>query len=198
MSPTATIDGLNRLAVAAMRPMQAPFLAALRLYVSWQFLKAGWLKLQDWETTRFLFEEEYQVPILSPTLAAVLGTASEIAFPVLLMLGLLGRYAALGLVAVNAVAVIGYAHVLLGEGFEAALGQHVLWALMLLTLVVFGPGRLSVDGMVSTSRPSTPGPTRLRFGGRQPHAGTTDQYHAQRRPGPDAYPRRLGGDRLLQ
>jgi uncharacterized membrane protein YphA (DoxX/SURF4 family) len=35
--------------------------------------------------------------------------------------------------------------VLLGEGFEAALGQHYLWGLMLLVLAVFGPGRLSAD-----------------------------------------------------
>jgi putative oxidoreductase len=35
--------------------------------------------------------------------------------------------------------------VLLGEGFEAALGQHYLWGLMLLVVLVFGPGRLSID-----------------------------------------------------
>lgn len=153
MSLAATIDGLNQRAAAAARPVQSLFLAALRLYVSWQFLKAGWLKLQDWETTRFLFEEEYKVPILSPALAAVLGTTGEIVFPVLLIVGVLSRYAALGLSAVNAVAVIGYAHVLMSEGFEAALGQHYLWGLMLLTVLLFGPGRLSVDGRSSRMRP---------------------------------------------
>ncbi len=136
---------LNDFAAAAAAPLQPVLLAFLRVYVSWQFLKSGWLKLQDWETTRFLFEEEYKVPLLSPAIAAAVGTAGEIVFPLLLVAGLLGRYAALGLSAVNIMAVVAYAHVLLGEGFEAALGQHWLWGLALLVLVVFGPGRFSVD-----------------------------------------------------
>jgi putative oxidoreductase len=142
------ISRANSTAAAALAPLQSPFLLALRLYVSWQFLKSGWLKLADWETTRFLFEEEYRVPLLSPTLAAVAGTAGEIVFPVLLVIGLLSRYAALGLSAVNVLAVVSYAHVLLGEGFEAALGQHYLWGLMLLVVLVFGPGRWSLDAAI--------------------------------------------------
>jgi putative oxidoreductase len=136
---------MNGLAATVFAPLQPLFLLALRVYVSWQFLKSGWLKLQDWETTQFLFQEEYHVPLLPPNLAAVVGTAGEIAFPLLLIVGLVGRYSALGLSAVNAMAVVAYAHVLMSEGFEAALGQHYLWGLMLVTLMVFGPGRLSVD-----------------------------------------------------
>ena len=64
----------------------------------------------------------------------------------------LTRYAALGLSVVNVIAVVGYAHVLMSDGFEAALGQHYLWGLMLLTLLVFGPGRLSADGFVGGER----------------------------------------------
>jgi putative oxidoreductase len=142
------LNRANAVAAAALAPLQPAFLLLLRLYVSWQFLKSGWLKLQDWETTRFLFEEEYRVPLLSPPVAAVLGTAGEIVFPLLLITGLLGRYAALGLSAVNVLAVVAYAHVLTSEGFEAALGQHYLWGLMLATLIVQGPGRLSVDAML--------------------------------------------------
>lgn len=147
MALAMSLDRLNQQAAAALAPAQPLLLAALRIYVSWQFLKSGWLKLQDWETTRFLFEEEYRVPLLSPGIAAVLGTAGELVFPVLLIVGLLSRFAALGLSAVNVVAVVGYAHVLMSDGFEAALGQHYLWGLMLLTVLVFGPGRLSVDGL---------------------------------------------------
>ncbi len=147
MALAMSLDRLNQQAAAALAPAQPLLLAALRIYVSWQFLKSGWLKLQDWETTRFLFEEEYRVPLLSPGIAAVLGTAGELVFPVLLIVGLLSRFAALGLSVVNVVAVVGYAHVLMSDGFEAALGQHYLWGLMLLTVLVFGPGRLSVDGL---------------------------------------------------
>ena len=45
-------------------------------------------------------------------------------------------------------AVISYRQVLLAEGFEAALAQHVLWGFMLLLLVVFGNGPLALDRLI--------------------------------------------------
>jgi putative oxidoreductase len=143
-----TFDRLDAFAASALSPLQSPFLLALRLYVAWQFLKSGWLKLQDWESTLFLFEEEYRVPLLSPAVAAVLGPAGELVFPTLLIAGLLTRYAALGVSFVNVMAVVAYAHVLLGDGFEAALGQHWLWGSMLATVLLFGGGRLSLDALL--------------------------------------------------
>lgn len=128
--------------------LQSPFALATRIYVSWVFLKSGWLKISDWEQTIALFEYEYKVPLLPPTPAAVLGTFGELFFPMLLMLGLFGRVGALGLSAVNALAVISYAHVLYQDGFEAAIAQHYLWGFMLAMLVVYGNGALSVDRML--------------------------------------------------
>jgi putative oxidoreductase len=90
---------------------------------------------------------------LSAETAAVLGTAGELAFPALLIVGLAGRLSALGLSAVNALAVVSYAHVLLKPGFEAALGQHYLWGMMLAVLVIMGPGRLSLDGWLQRRHP---------------------------------------------
>jgi len=116
-----------------------------RLWVSWQFFKSGLLKIEDWESTLFLFQDEYRVPVLPPELAAWAGTAGELVFPVLVALGIFGRLGALGLSAVNVLAVVSYAHVLLAEGFEAAIGQHVLWGFMLLYLAVYGSGSLSLD-----------------------------------------------------
>jgi len=139
----------NALAERAAGSLQSALLLATRIYVSWQFLESGWLKLQDWDNTLFLFQEEYRTPVLSPAVAAVAGTFGETVFPVLLIAGLLGRYSAAGLFAVNVMAVVSYAHVLLGEGFEAALGQHYLWGFMLLVLIVFGPGRWSADHLIS-------------------------------------------------
>lgn len=142
---------LSRLHAAfgrALDRVQSPLLLVARVWVSWQFLKSGWLKLSAWDTTVSLFESEYRVPLLSPTLAALAGTAGELFFPVLLLAGLFSRVGALGLFAVNALAVASYAHVLLGEGFEAALAQHVLWGVVLLTLAVFGPGRISADTLL--------------------------------------------------
>lgn len=126
----------------ALQPLVA---LGTRWWVSWQFLKSGMLKLSDWETTLALFRDEYHTPVLSPLLAAVLGTFGELFFPLLLIVGLFGRFAAVGLLAVNAMAVVAYAHVLLTPGFEAALGQHYLWGFMLVMLAVYGPGRLSLD-----------------------------------------------------
>jgi putative oxidoreductase len=134
---TALARGLD-----ALRPW---LLLGTRLWVSWQFLKSGWLKLTTWDTTLELFRSEFHVPILPPTIAAISGTFGELFFPILLVLGLFTRVGALGLFAVNAMAVISYWHVLGGEGFEAALAQHVLWGFMLAVIAMCGAGALSLD-----------------------------------------------------
>lgn len=126
-------------------PLQAPFALVSRVYVSWVFLKSGYLKLSDWDQTVALFEYEYRVPLLKPHLAAIAGTVGELVFPVLLILGLFGRGSALGLQAVNVLAVVSYAHVLYQPGFAAAIGQHYLWGFILLVLAVYGPGAWSLD-----------------------------------------------------
>ncbi len=151
--PSGTIEApplpaWRRLEDAATRALDAlrPWLlAGTRLYVSWQFLKSGALKLESWETTLGLFQDEYRVPLLPPELAAYAGTAGELVFPALLALGLFARGAAVGLSAVNVLAVVSYAHVLLSEGYEAALGQHLLWGYMLAVVAVAGPGALALD-----------------------------------------------------
>jgi putative oxidoreductase len=116
-----------------------------RLWVSWQFLKSGWLKLTNWDVTLELFRNEYQVPLLSPTIAALLGTFGELLFPALLVCGLFTRVGALGLFAVNALAVVSYWHVLGNDGYEAALGQHVLWGFMIAVIAIFGSGTIALD-----------------------------------------------------
>lgn len=147
-----------------LEPLRVPLLLIARLWVSWQFLKSGWLKITSWENTLFLFSEEYHVPVLPPVLAAIVGTAGELVFPVLLVVGLSARIAALGLSAVNVMAVVAYAHVLLSEGFEAALGDHVLWGVVLIILAVSGPGALSLDYLLArhAAAPGRMSPAALR------------------------------------
>lgn len=132
--------------------LRSPLLLATRLWVGWQFLKSGWLKLTSWETTLVLFENEYHVPLVSPAVAAVAATAGEIFFPLLLIAGLFTRLGAAGLFAVNLVAVVSYWHVLGAEGYEAAIGQHWTWGFMLLVLAAFGAGRISLDELRSRTR----------------------------------------------
>jgi putative oxidoreductase len=118
-----------------------PVLALLgRLFVAQAFFLSGLTKLRDWDTTLALFNDEYHVPFLPPELAAVMGTCAEVALPVLLVLGLGGRFAALGLSVVNVVAVLS-----LAEIAPAAMQQHVSWGIVLATLAVFGSGRWALD-----------------------------------------------------
>jgi putative oxidoreductase len=124
-------------------------LLGTRFYVGWQFWKSGWLKVTAWSSTLELFRSEYHVPLLPPPLAAVTGAAGELFFPTLLFLGLFSRVGALGGFFVNAMAVISYRQVLLAEGSEAALGQHILWGFMYLILAVFGPGRVALDSWLA-------------------------------------------------
>ena len=130
--------------------LQAPATLAARIFVGLAFFRSGLTKIADWETTLALFADEYHVPLLPAPVAAVAGTFGELFFPVLLILGLFGRPAAVGLFAVNVMAVVSYAHVLLAPGFEGAVGQHYLWGFMLLTLAVYGPGRYSVDHLFAS------------------------------------------------
>ena len=117
-------------------------LAALlaRLYVAQVFFMSGITKIRDWETTVSLFTDEYKVPYLSPELAAMLGTAGELVLPVLLVFGLMGRFAALGLFVVNAIAVIS-----LSEIAPAALQQHITWGVLLALLAIYGCGKWALD-----------------------------------------------------
>ena len=117
-------------------------LAALlaRLYVAQVFFLSGLTKIRDWGTTVALFTDEYKVPFLPPAVAAAMGTAGELVLPVLLVLGLGGRFSPLGLFVVNAVAVIS-----LSEIAPAAFQQHVFWGSLLAGLAIYGLGPLSVD-----------------------------------------------------
>jgi putative oxidoreductase len=152
MNRRQTLGALEQGLATAAGYLVAPLQLATRLYVGWVFVKSGWLKVSDWGQTLSLFETEYRVPLLPPHAAAYAGAAGELLFGVLVILGLVGRAGALGLFAVNAMAFISYRHVLLQDGFEAAVGQHVLWGFMLLTLAVHGPGRWSLDGLLAARR----------------------------------------------
>jgi len=128
--------------------LQAPFALATRLYVSQVFLTSGWLKLTNWSQTLGLFQTEYHTPLLPPAVAAVVGTFGELFFPILLVLGIGGRIGALGLFAVNLMAVVSYWHVLGTDEFIAGLRQHELWGFMLAMLSVYGCGALTLDRLL--------------------------------------------------
>lgn len=142
-STIATLTGLARACASAGSHLLD---LGIRLYVAKVFFWSGLTKIANWETTVALFEDEYRVPLLPPELAAAAGTFGELVFPVLLALGLAGRFAAASLFIVNLVAVASYWHVL--KDLEPALAQHWYWGVLLLVSLLHGPGKLALDSVV--------------------------------------------------
>lgn len=121
-------------------------LAALgaRLWVAQIFWNAGVVKWQSMSSTITLFRYMYHVPLLPPVWAAYLGTGIELAFPVLLALGMAGRFAAAFLFIYNILTIISYPQM----GWTGVLFQ-VPWGIFLLYLTIYGPGVLSVDAVIN-------------------------------------------------
>ncbi len=139
-SLAARVLGVWRWADAVLDGLQPLAALLARLYVAQVFFASGLTKLRDWGTTVALFTDEYAVPLLPPEVAAVMGTTGELVLPVLLVLGLGGRFAALGLSVVNGVAVLALADIA-----PAALQQHITWGVLLGALAVFGCGRWAAE-----------------------------------------------------
>ncbi len=114
-----------------------------RLWVAWVFFNSGLTKIASWDSTLYLFEYEYQVPILPWELAAYLGTAAELILPAFLAFGLLTRPMAAILFVFNIIAVVSYP-LLWEKGFY----DHQLWGLMILNVIVWGPGLVSLDKLI--------------------------------------------------
>lgn len=107
----------------------------MRLWIANIFWKSGMVKINDWSATVSLFADEYKVPLLPPDIAATLGTAVELTAPVLLVLGLGARIGAFAMLCMTAVIEFTYMH------FD----EHAIWSLVLLLILLQGPGKASVD-----------------------------------------------------
>ncbi len=137
--------GLRSVA-AVLNTWAAPVLdLAVRLWIARVFFNSGLTKIHDWASTQFLFAYEYQVPVLPPDIAAVIGTSFELGMPVLLVLGLFARLAALPLLGMSLVI-----QFVLGAGNPAYDSvEHFYWMFLLLMIVVRGPGPLSLDHAIA-------------------------------------------------
>ncbi|MCU7939443.1 MAG: DoxX family protein [gamma proteobacterium symbiont of Bathyaustriella thionipta] len=76
-----------------------------------------------------------------------MGTGGELILPVLLLLGLMTRPAAIGLFILNAVAA--YAYALTDFYNFTGMMDHILWGAMILVYVLYGPSPLSIDSLLS-------------------------------------------------
>jgi putative oxidoreductase len=113
----------------------------LRAAIATVFWNSGMTKLASWDTTLELFSDEYKVPLLSPTVAAYLSASVELSMPVLLVLGLCTRGAALILLGMTSVIEIFV--------YPQAWPTHIQWAAMLLVLLCRGPGAISLDALLA-------------------------------------------------
>lgn len=134
--PFATLE---RLATKFLPPWL--LLLVLRLGIANVFWMSGRTKVEGIltvkETTFYLFENEYNVPLVPPELAAYAATYAEHLFPILLVLGLFTRFSALALLGMIVVIQL----FVLPTGWPV----HLLWTGGLLVLLRYGPGTISLD-----------------------------------------------------
>lgn len=112
----------------------------IRLWVANVFWKSGLTKIATWDSTLYLFEYEYAVPLLPTPVAATIATGVELLMPVLLVIGFATRLSASVLFVFNIVAVLSFSAITVWSATD-----HQLWGLLLLVTMFHGPGRLSVD-----------------------------------------------------
>ena len=126
-------------------PDALPLLVA-RLGVAAVFFQSGRTKvdglLHITDGTYELFRTEYALPLVPPEIAAHAATYSEHLFPILLVLGLFTRGAALALLGMTAVIEIFV--------YPDAWATHLSWTGLLLPLILRGGGDWSADRLVSS------------------------------------------------
>ena len=142
------VDRASRLVQAIALPSLVQLVMRLALAVPfWRsgILKwDGFLKLSDTAVT--LFSDEFMLHLPggpyhfpAPAVMAFLSGCGEIMFPVLLVLGLGTRFAALGLLFMTLIV-----ELTVPEGWPI----HLTWAAMALGIMAWGPGRISIDHVV--------------------------------------------------
>ena len=139
-APACPLARLYGNIVAGIDRLQSPFALMVRLYLGKVFFMSALTKIQDWNITLSLFRNECHVPLLSPAVAAALGTAAELSLPVFLVLGFGTRFAAVAMFIFNIVAATSYPDL-----SDAGLKDHILWGALMLVLFVYGPGKLALD-----------------------------------------------------
>ena len=118
-----------------------------RLAIGLVFWNSGRTKVQGWnifdvsDSTLFLFREEYKLPVIPPELAALAAQVAEHVLPVLLILGLFTRISATGLLIMTLVIQVFV--------YPNAYVVHGTWAAILLMLMKYGPGEISLDRLIS-------------------------------------------------
>jgi putative oxidoreductase len=144
------VEKYYNLFVRALSSLQSPFLLAVRLYWGWQFMQAGWGKLNDIGKVVNFFTN---LGIPAPALNAYFVSGLEFAGGLLLLLGLGSRLIALPLTIDMIVAYITadrealFSIISNPDRFTAAAPYTFLVASLI--VLIFGPGRLSLDTLLA-------------------------------------------------
>jgi putative oxidoreductase len=131
----AIADALTALVSHAVLALAARFALAGIFLLSGRTKVEGWLTVSD--NAVALFADEYRLPLIAPALAAHLAAYAEHLFPVLLVLGLFTRGAALALLGMTAVIQVFV--------YPDAWPTHLSWAALCLYLAGRGGGPLALD-----------------------------------------------------
>lgn len=132
-------EGMHRLR-GVLETVAAPLLDLfIRIWLAQSFFASGVLKTINWPATVFLYTAEHPVPGVSPAVAAAIGTGFELVCPLLLLIGLFTRAAALPL----------FAWALFLQLTYAALDAQVYQILLLGLLILRGAGSISLDRAIA-------------------------------------------------
>ena len=119
---------------------------ALPFWRSGQTKWTGWFELSD--SAVYLFEEEFRLHLFGqqyayplPQVTAYASGVAEIVLPIMLVLGVGTRFAALGVLLMTAII-----QLTVPGGWET---YHLPWAAMALAVMTYGPGRLSADQRIT-------------------------------------------------
>jgi putative oxidoreductase len=137
--------GFVRPALLAMDGIAYWFIAlGARVFPAAVFWQSGETKIAGWHlkpSVVTLFQDEYQLPLIDPTIAAYAATAAEHVFPILLVIGLATRFAALALLFMTAVIEIFV--------YPEAWPTHGVWATCFVVTIARGPGAVSLDRLIA-------------------------------------------------
>jgi putative oxidoreductase len=136
MIPISLLSLLARLAIASV------FWRSVQTKISgWMFLDQSWQFYNINPITFTLFAEEYKVPLLPVVFSTYMATFSEFFLSLAILAGFATRLSALGLLGMTAV----IQFFVLPDGWPT----HILWVTILVYLIKYGPGCLSVDHLIA-------------------------------------------------
>ena len=135
---------IQRMIIALDRIPYSLIALAARVFPAAVFWQSGQTKIAGWHlkpSAAALFQEEYRLPLVDPAIAASMAAFAEHLFPILLVIGLATRAAALALLFMTAVIEIFV--------YPDAWPTHGVWATCFLVVIARGPGALSFDHLIA-------------------------------------------------